>query len=315
MSKRIQNIQKVICELENIYPDDNIIRGYKDFLKHRDYLRYYKFNTKVFISLIDLTYRLWETEERISRASLIQELKRYFLLCKDPKQLPIGVSNQLFYIFKQVHYYKKLSLNKNTLSELNSAMNYLIRDNKYSSENQKWLCKNADYSTYTINRLLRYKYKSSIISSWARYYYNTDEYRHRRAEIASWIIDEDVSFEISKDVIIQDFEYIFDESKDYRTSNYDYTKLLKNSFGISYQLLQQYSEGDMISEDIRNEFYSNINLIQQKTNMWAVSYSRLNSVEKASLLKKKYVEELESSFVYICKKNGLVKTLKWLKKI
>jgi len=313
MNKRIQNIQKAICELENIYPDNDIINDYKDFLKHRNYMVYYKFNSKVLISLIDITYRLWKTDKRISRTSLIQMIKRYYLLSKEPIHMPMKVYNQLFYIFKQVHYYKEINISKDTLLELSSSMNYLIREIEYSIENQKWLCKHADFSSYTINRLLRYKYKSSIISSWARYYYNIDKYRHRRAEIASWIIDEDILFEISKDVIIRDFEYIFGKDKNYETSNYDYTKLLKNSFGISYPLLQQYSEGNKISEDIRQEFYSNIDLIQQKINLWAVSYSRLTSVDKAELLKKKYTAELESSFVYICKKNGLVETLKWLK--
>ena len=39
--KQIQ-IQKAILNLENPYPNDNLITGYKDFLKVRDFLPFYK---------------------------------------------------------------------------------------------------------------------------------------------------------------------------------------------------------------------------------------------------------------------------------
>ena len=314
LKKRKQLIQQSICILENNYPDDNIIEDYKDFLKYRDYIGFYKFNPKVYISIIDLTYRLWNTGNRISRSSLIQTLKRYYLLCNNHKQLPEKTSNQLFYIFKQVHFYKNINLKEESLSKLAGAMNYIIRDIELNEPDQKWLCENADYSIYTINRLLRYKFKSPIISAWARRHYNHNQYRQRRAEVASWIIDENISFEIGKAEIIKDFEYIFDNSKELLQNIYDYPKLLKNTFCISDQVRFESVTLNRNYNDNRQTIKSNINNIQRKSNMWTIAYSRLSKETQSKLLKDKYIIELESSLVYICKRNGLLGLLKWLKK-
>ena len=71
-------INRAITELENTYPSNNLISCYQDFLKHRDFLHLYQYNEKVFISLIDLTLNLWNSDKRINRASLISVTKKYF---------------------------------------------------------------------------------------------------------------------------------------------------------------------------------------------------------------------------------------------
>lgn len=49
-----------MTEIVNQYPKDNLILSYYDFLKLRNYIGYYKFNTVVFDNLLTLVNNEWE---------------------------------------------------------------------------------------------------------------------------------------------------------------------------------------------------------------------------------------------------------------
>ena len=341
MYDRYNTIQKAICKVENIYPKDDLILNYQDFLKHRDYLLYYKYNPKVFIALIDLIHDIWNTKKRISRPSLIQVAKRYYLSCeKEKKELPELTIQKIFELFKRVVYYKDVKVVEASRIDLNRAVNNLLSGIKLNEESQKWLCEHAEYSHHILNRVLRYPYKSTLITAWARENYYKDSLRTRRSELAGWIIDEDPTFEVSKNDLIEDFEFFLEsdialfEGKEYLNTKHSLLKeadpFIKADDSIPServipieQLYQKYhglysttidrlkDESDNLNY-IRDEFYAILDINIQKSNLWAIGFSRHNRAIKSQLLRKNYTQITEWTFLMICKKSKLVGLLKWL---
>src|SRR5690606_10561381 len=57
-------------------------------------------------------------------------------------------------------------------------------------------------------RLLTYPAPSSRISAWARDHYHDDAFRTWRPMLAARIIDADPDFEVSRQTLLEDFEYL-----------------------------------------------------------------------------------------------------------
>lgn len=67
-------------------------------------------------------------------------------------------------------------------------------------------------------------------------------------------------------------------------------------------------------EAIKSEFYDTLELFQNKTMLWAITYSRLAMPRKTALLKKHYNRATSNSFFYICRRLQSVELLQWLSK-
>jgi hypothetical protein len=67
-------------------------------------------------------------------------------------------------------------------------------------------------------------------------------------------------------------------------------------------------------EAIRSEFYDTLELLQNKTMLWAIAYSRLDKPVKEDLLKQYYRSETVNNFFNICCRLQMVGLLHWLKK-
>jgi hypothetical protein len=340
MKARERSIRKVICEIENLYPEDNTITNYKDFLNHRHCLPFYKFNKEVFKSLVYLTYDLWNTKERINRTSLIQIMKLYYAKANSNYKIELETSDKLFYLYKQVIYFENVSVNSKALDELKRAMNRICSNMILSEDNQKWLCYHFYDSDFFLNRLLRYKERSSVISNWARYIYKINILSDRRAELASWIIDEDSTFEINIETIRNDYKHIFTHSSDtvkqlYEIeriellkrealippevrlkprdiSNIDRFFLLKGYFRIPQEMLRENNIDKNSMFDIDRHFYSNKELLIRASNLWATGYSRLSKKAKSKRLQKFYSKDVEISYINICERYKLTEPLNWL---
>lgn len=65
---------------------------------------------------------------------------------------------------------------------------------------------------------------------------------------------------------------------------------------------------------LTTEFYRDLLLLQNKTMLWAIAYSRLPLPAKEELLIKHYRESSANSFFYICQRLKSVKLLQWLDK-
>ena len=120
------DINRAIAEVENTYPSNDIISCYKDFLKHRDFLHYYKYNETVVVSLIDLTSKLWNTNNRISRASLVAVIKRYFKKAKTKTNINTQTATKIFELFKEIVYYENLKLSKESVNITKKAINSIM---------------------------------------------------------------------------------------------------------------------------------------------------------------------------------------------
>ena len=206
-------INRAIAELENSFPANNIIYSYRDFLKHRDYLHLYQYNEAVFISLIDLTFTLWNSNERISRASLVAVTKRYFKKAETKAEIPLQTATRIFNLFKEIVYFENLNLSKESVELTKKAINSIMIGVKLKDQEIQWLCDHSYKSEFILNRLLRYPLKSTAISNWARKNFEKDFARSRRSEMTSWVIDEKPDFKIDRETIEYDFEYQIAEDK------------------------------------------------------------------------------------------------------
>ena len=216
MKRNILEIQRAIVKLENPYPKDDLISNYQDFLKYRDFLDLYQFNIKVLEALIQLSNNTWLTGERIDRMSILWAIKKYgyethhngyrcrLLKAKNPSE---ELRLKLFHLFKRC-FDENIPLNKKRLIELQNTCNGMIIMVPLNDSCVQWLCDNAFNSENILNRVLRYPVKSTIISKWVKRNYTNTNLHNRRAELVSWLIDENVDFVISKQTLADDFEYL-----------------------------------------------------------------------------------------------------------
>ena len=321
------NIQHLIYELENRYPEDNLITCYKDFLQIRDYLSCYQFNPVVFQSLIKLTINLWKTEQRIDRLSLLFKIKQYGLGKEGYKTaIDIQTRKLIFTLFKNTVEKAQLLTERQT-KEAEMICNSLLVNLPLTEEEETWLCENENQSSIILNRILRYPVRSKIISQWINKYFNTDKFCTRRAEAIGWLLDENPDFVVDKQILFADFEYInqidaeiiLSNREDY-LSSWSSSKEKKDYLGVgslTYRpyivLSYQHNQGTQPDfSELRRYFYENIDIIIKQTMLWAIAYSRLDVCQKIELLQKYYCDELFASLLKICKKYKLIEVLKWL---
>jgi hypothetical protein len=295
--------------------------------------------------LVNVAFDLWDTKERINRASLIQIMKFYYAKSDGKYEIELDTSDKLFYFYKQIVYFEKVKINRKALDELKGAINRICTNMILSEDSQKWLCYHFYDSEFFLNRLIRYKEKSSVISNWARYIYKTNILSDRRAELASWIIDEDPTFEIDYETIKNDYVHIFSNDIESAEDIYDLEMerielikrqmyvppevkliprvlkdnnrefLLKGYFRVPHALINGYIVYKSTMINIDKHIISNEELLVRAANLWATGYARLPKKEKSKRLKKYYSEDVEISFFKICSRYKLKEPLNWLLKI
>lgn len=353
-------LQRTIAEIENPYPKDDLILSYADFLKVRDYLYYYQFNPTVFDNLLNLANNKWNTEERISRLSLLQKIKQYILqnttnyfynrVVKPNVELKVETRKLLFNLFRKT-FEEKDYISRKQLDEARKICNNVLINLELTPTEEEWLCSNILVSELILNRVLRYPVKSEVISNWAKSNYQNDNLIIRRAELLSWIIDQEPTFEIDQQTLIDDFEYL-NKSDLQAIQNYDdeipANKIMKRELGdylpkkTSFDLFDDtpqeiefdlsvpelklsqrpYSVAIDTSKEypvyipnfkkLREEFYADLPTHHSRTMIWAIGYSRLDNEHKFSLLKKYYSNETYSSIYKVCKRTKNVELLKWV---
>lgn len=353
-------LQRAIIELEKPYPKDDFILSYSDFLKVRDYLSYFQFNNVVFDKLVNLANDIWNTEKRISRLSLLQKIKQYLHQdtssdyysrnIKPSFQLKVETRKLLFNLFRKTFEERNYISNKQ-IEEARKICNNVLINLELTPIEEEWLCSNILLSELILNRVLRYPIKSELISNWTKSNFQNDILRSRRAELLSWVIDQEPTFEIEQQTLIDDFEYlnqsdlqaiqnyddeivankiIEQELGEYlpRKTHYDFfgsthreekidlsipeLKLSKRPYGITIDTSKEYPVSIPNFEKLREEFYTNLPTHQKVTMIWAIAYSRLDNMLKYSLLKKYYSKETYYSMFKVCKKTKNIELLKWI---
>jgi hypothetical protein len=206
MNQQTIQIQKAIDKIRNPYPDDKLISSYKDFLKFREFLPNYRFNPRVFHSLLKVTNETWHSRKRIGRMSLVDTLRRYLKNNKN-SVLELESRQLIFEIFRK-SIEEPEPVTQNHVRRIRAMLNSLLKNQPLTEKEEHWLCSHADLSEHIFNRILRYPVRSKVIHDWASENYNTDRYRLRRAEMAGWIISEKPDFEIDRQTLIDDFSYV-----------------------------------------------------------------------------------------------------------
>ncbi len=354
MNQKSIEIQRAISEIKNIYPPDNLIENYKDFKSHRDFLHYYQYNSNVFCSLIDITYNLWESEERISRQSLIQVTKRYISQTKERKNIPLKTRRQIFELFNKIVILEKIALCNKSIKKLKQYINSILIGITLSEKQLHYLCGFTNKSNIVLNRVLRYPNKSTTVSNWARINFQKDLCRNRRAEMTSWLIDEDQTFEIDKETLIFDFEYLnakeqknIDEFRDdlesYKIVESELRKIFKvkdhpflidneneiksrfldepkfesirRFYGVPISFEEGFNNNKPDLKLLSERFYSDIDTIYIISMTWSIAYSRISISDKINLLRKYYSDEFYPTFFSIGKRLKSIEYFEWLKKL
>jgi hypothetical protein len=213
-------IQKEILKLEKPYPSDNFIESYPDFLKHRDYLAYYQFNSVVFHKLLLLIISLWETKNRISRISLLLFTKNYLNNAYDTTpsskkyeeklkpgiELSLEIRKLIFKVLKLcIENNKYLIENQRESAEWHA--NSMLIHIALTEEEEVWMCNNFSKYQTILNRILKYPVASDTLYNWALQNYDNKELISRKAEIAALILNKNPEFEIKIQTIIEDYQY------------------------------------------------------------------------------------------------------------
>lgn len=356
-------LQVAILELEKPFPKNDLILSYTDFLKVRDYLAYYQFSPIVLENLINLANDLWHTQKRINRLSLLLKIKQYmhvwlqdtykdgiFTNISPASQLSLETRKSLFNLFRKT-FEESHRISAKQLKEARSICNNVLINLELTSTEEEWLCANFHLSDLILNRVLRYPIKSSVISRWVKDNFQNDALRNRRAELASWIIDREPTFEIKEQILIDDFEYlnkidqqaidnydnevyankiiakeldeylpkknlfdIFDNDieKEVPDLSVPELKLFKRPYPVPTLSTNAYNVKIPNFEKLREEFYLNLPIHKKITMIWAIAYSRLDNAQKFSLLKKYYTNDTYYSMFKIGKRTRNLDLLKWL---
>ncbi|MDP9229518.1 MAG: hypothetical protein M3O67_02460 [Bacteroidota bacterium] len=268
------------------------------------------------------------------------------------QSFPSEIISKLFNLFKKC-FAINIPIGPKQIEDVRKLCNSLLINTPLQIEDEKWLCDNIDKSDMILNRILRYPVKSNIISKWAEENYTNNLFRVRRAELTSWMIDENQNFEIDKQTLIDDFEYCnniditaikyYDDeiaankiierdlkdilpSKKMPTLHFDNfdtsselitsapeLKLLRRFYGVPINSSLHYPVSIPDFDRLRDNFYFEIETTRRITMLWSIGYSRIDINEKAELLKRYYMDETYWTFFKICKKYRLSDLLKWLK--
>lgn len=179
-------------------------------------LQFYKFNPAFFGNLVKLADDVWNTNNRISRLSLIKTINYYKPtfnveehknLDNYNKYFSAETRKSLFNLFRNT-YENYRYLSELQIDEARIISNLIIKDVILTTEAEKWLCDNFQKSSRILNRTLRYPRKSDIITNWAKENFNHKQLITRRAELVSWLIDENIDYQIDKKTLADDFEHI-----------------------------------------------------------------------------------------------------------
>lgn len=356
-------LKRLIINLDKIVPQNDLIKTYADFLAIKDYLSTYQFNPVVFDSILSLINSLWTTNKRISRLDLVVKLRQYLnkensLQINDyqtrpytfTQSLSLNTRKGLFQLFKNTIIDSKYVTAKQ-IEVVRGIANNLLINVGLTADEETWLCNNVQHYPYILNRILRYPQKSIIISLWAKENYTNTLYVARRSELIGWLLDEDQSYDVDNQRLLDDFEIINQQDKDaiksYRDDLYA-NEVIERDLGdilprITYNDTEtgELTEGRVNLErpkleltrrpysipiemnsglfvhipdfkKMTQEFYEQIDLFKKKTMIWGIAHSRLDNSIKTDLLKKYYSADTVNSILYAAKKTGNSEILKWI---
>lgn len=198
-------LKQNIAKIENKYPADDLISTYKDFLKERPFLLYYKFNPNVFFSILKVGVESLDDGKKVSKLSLISNMYKYLELANEKQNLPDGTADLLIRLLKHVH--SNPPKNFITQQRLIGKITWLLRGLRINKNDIEYLIGLIDIYRSVLIFVLRYQYKTPEITVWANNIFQVNRYREYRTELISWLLDEDPGYEVDAQTLKDDFEY------------------------------------------------------------------------------------------------------------
>ena len=206
-------------------PDD-LITNYQSYLRHRDLLPYMPYNVKVLEALVRLTVNIWDKDLRINRFGLLTLIKQYWNgvapmkekvpsygssqpreAWKGRKVMGAAAHKALCDLCVRLLTAETLPVTPRQFDCIKDLANHLLIEQSLDESQQLVLLLAEDKSKQVLTRILRHPVKSKTILRWVNAFYNDDEFRHRRAEMIAWKLDENPNYLIHLDLLIADFEY------------------------------------------------------------------------------------------------------------
>jgi hypothetical protein len=209
-----QELLEAIVKIEKPWPQDNKIRSYQDFLRHRDLIIYHQFNPAVFEQILDLILLNWTSTTKVSRHSLVMAIRRYVSEQEvDVNNLSPSIKIKLFDLFV-LTLTQSDRVPNGQRAEVEKWAAQLILGMQFETQQLHRLCDFALHHPKPLNRVLRYPVKSDIISTWVLENFDHPSLKLRRAEAVGWILDLDPTFEVDSKTIRADFDYMNELDKE-----------------------------------------------------------------------------------------------------
>ena len=195
------------------------VRDTKDIYEHRSLLKQLLLSDYALNYLLDIIIKAIDDGARFRKLDCLKVTKAIL------KNNPLGHVLDSRTVSKLFFLYKTFILHRS--EEIRACANLLIRFQCLSENEVAWLVYNWDKSEHSLNRLLRYPKKHSLITQWAKGMYQQGQVRNRMAEVVALLIDDSIPSFVTEneDTIIWAIYYsrVTDEVKQ---------RLLKERFSV-----------------------------------------------------------------------------------
>lgn len=343
MDKSIKKkIERQLFELDNKKLPSKGFSDYKEFLKNQHLVLLYPFEKTFLLSLIELAINCYTNKIRYNKTLLFRTLKSYYHKKENIIHFPEELVEKLFNIFKS-----EISSENQILD----TINYLLIGQKLNHNQISFLVEHAFESSVSLNRILQYPFKNKQITCWVKYYYEDDRLRDRRIELTSWLLDEDIYFRPSNQILFDDHAYRYErDAKNFCHQCYFGTKLNPIFDRADFEENEYVNDfPNRTSEELKKEWFwtkylyerkeldinelanfmkqtfrwskhvftpwnaiEPVELFKGRLMVWAIAYSRLPMNQKISCLKTEFSPDLIHSYLKVGKRLKSKELLQWL---
>lgn len=340
----VRRIEQQLAEMRKAEPPENGYANYKAFREYMHIIQVYPYREKFLLQLIELAYNCYTSKTRYNKNELFNTVKSYYRKGHAGQfhSLPEDVVNKLFYIFEREAFKP---------NKIIVPVNNLLKGQRLNDEQLLFLVKNAFNSELVLNRVLQYPFASDIILNWVKYHAKDARLNKRRMEVTSWLIDERCHEIPSISLLYNDMKKRFEDLTE--DELYSCLASMRNqgvweqvavqpnyeirSFNTRFIALRGEEIFDCLSDDTVDIRYlstlaffalkqtglyfagfSNIepvDLYKSRVTTWAITYSRLDILDKVNLLKHEFRPELIKSYLHIANRLKSAELLEWLLKV
>lgn len=202
----IDKIEVSLLKIKAKIPSPKRIQNYTEFIQVKNRLKYNLFSVETYISLVRLTNTLWKSKKPVSRMALLKALDFYFKNASGNIEfLSDSDRKEIFRLYKSTIEDCQY-LNPKKIEDARKIANRLMRNLCFETEDEKWLCNQVINYPHVLEVIFYYPKKSSVFQNWVKDNFLKFEFRVFRAELLSYLFDEDEDYIFDPFILLDDFK-------------------------------------------------------------------------------------------------------------